>query len=81
MEQLRKNTKKEHLMDNFRPVTVLNAESKVLVERLAKRLALVIGEGQQCAITNRSIFDNLHLMRYIVYRVDSGHDTDGSLIK
>ncbi len=71
----RKDADKGDVIDNFRPITLLNAEFKILAKVLANRLALVVeklvGEAQTCAIPGRSIHDNLHLVRYIIERVSN----------
>jgi hypothetical protein len=70
---LRKDPNKGDHIDNFRPVTLLNTDYKILAKVLSKRLALVVGglvgDAQTCGIPNRSIHDNLHLTRYIIERV------------
>ena len=40
---LRKDPNKGDHIDNFRPVTLLNTDYKILAKVLAKRLALVVG--------------------------------------
>ncbi|GAB1597330.1 hypothetical protein Ahia01_000009400 [Argonauta hians] len=81
---LRKDPDKGDAVENFRPITLLNADFKILARVLAKRLALVvsglIGRAQTCAIPGRSIHDNLHLTRYIFDRVASESGLGGALI-
>ena len=81
---LRKDPNKGDHIDNFRPVTLLNTDYKILAKVLAKRLALVVGrlvgDAQTCAIPNRSIHDNLHLTRYIIERVGKEPGMGGALI-
>ena len=53
-------------LDDYRPLTLLNAELKILARVLANRLQLVIsnliGPEQNYAVKGRSIQDNLHLV-------------------
>lgn len=61
-------------IDDFRPITLLKAEFKLLAEVLAKRLAKrlthivgdLAGESQTCTIPKRSFNGNLHFVRYII---------------
>ena len=57
-------------LDDYRPITLLNAELKILARVLANRLQLVIrdliGPEQNYAVKGRSIQDNLHLIREIL---------------
>lgn len=61
---LRNDPSKENCIDNFRHITLLNAEFKILAKVLAIRLSLVvvdlIGAAQTCAIPKLSIHNNLH---------------------
>ena len=54
-------------LDDYRPITLLNTELKILARVLANRLQLVIsdliGPEQTFAVKGRSIQDNLHLIR------------------
>ena len=54
-------------LDDYRPITLLNTELKILARVLANRLQLVIsdliGSEQTFAVKGRSIQDNLHLIR------------------
>ena len=57
-------------LDDYRPITLLNTELKILARVLANCLQLVIsdliGPGQNYAVKGRSIRDNLHLERQIL---------------
>ena len=57
-------------LDDYRPITLLNTELKILARVLANRLQLVIsdlvGPEQNYAVKGRSIRDNLHLVRQIL---------------
>lgn len=73
------NTKKDpnkwNDIDNFRSITLLKAGL------LAKRFVFVIGKAQtRAAVPDRSVYDNLLLMRYIIVRVVKGLRGDGALI-
>ena len=54
-------------LDNYRPITLLNTELKILARVLANRLQLVIsdliGPEQTFAVKGSSIQDDLHLIR------------------
>ena len=54
-------------LDDYRPITLLNTELKILARVLANRLQRVIsdliGPEQTFAVKGRSIQDNLHLIR------------------
>ena len=69
-------------LDDYRPITLLNTELKILVRVLANRLPLVIsnliGPEQNYAVKGRSIRDNLHLVRQILERIKD--DTKAALI-
>ena len=55
---------------NWRPISLLNFDykiiSKVLTNRLKKVMSSIINIDQMCAIPGRSIFDNCHLLRNII---------------
>ena len=57
-------------LDDYRPITLLNTELKILARVLVNRLQLVIsyliGLEQNYTMKGRSIKDNLHLVREIV---------------
>ena len=69
-------------LDDYRPITLLNTELKILARVLAKRLQLVIsdliGPEQTFAVNGRSIPDNLHLIREVLEGIKD--DTEASLI-
>lgn len=54
-------------VNDFRPITLLTADYKILAKILAKRLELalggVVGNHQTCGFRGRSIITNLHRMR------------------
>ena len=63
-------------LDDYRPITLLNTELKILTRVLANRLQLVIsdliGPEQTFAVKGRSIQDNLHLIREVLERIEDG---------
>ena len=69
-------------VDDYRPITLLNTELKILALVLANRLQLVIsdliGPEQNYAVKGRSIRDNLHLVRQILEGIKD--DTKAALI-
>ena len=56
-------------LGNWRPISLLNVDykiiSKVLVNRFKKVAPSIIGQEQSCGIANRSIFDNMHFLRNV----------------
>ena len=69
-------------LDDYRPITLLNTELKILARVLANRLQLVIsdliGPEQTYAVKGRSIQDNLHLIREVLEGIKD--DTEAALI-
>lgn len=65
-----KNVEKSEFLSNWRPISLLNLDykiiSKVLSVRLSKVLSKIVNVDQTCSIVGRSIVDNLHLMRNTV---------------
>ena len=63
-------------LDDYRPITLLNTELKILTRVLANRLQLVIsdliGPEQTFAVKGRSIQDNLHLIREVLEGIEDG---------
>ena len=55
---------------NWRPVSLLCTDYKIIAKAIANRLKSVLGlvvhEDQTCAIPNRSIFSNLYLTRDVI---------------
>ena len=79
---LKKDKRAGGKIDNFRPITLLNTELKILAKILSNRLQIVlgslIGPEQTCSVKGRSIQDNLHLIRTIIDGVKD--DTEAALI-
>ena len=69
-------------LDDYRPITLLNTELKILARVLANRLQLVIsdliGPEQTFAVKGRSIQDNLHLICEVLEGIED--DTESALI-
>ena len=69
-------------LDDYRPITLLNTELKILARVLASRLQLVIsdliGPEQTFAVKGRSIQDNLDLIREILEGIED--DIEAALI-
>ena len=55
------------LLKNWRPISLLNTDykicTKVLANRLRRVISLILSEDQTCGIPDRSIFENLFLIR------------------
>ena len=68
--------------DDYRPITLLNTELKILARVLANRVQLVIsyliGPEQNYAVKGKWIQDNLHLMRRILEGIED--DTEAARI-
>ena len=69
-------------LDDYRPITLLNTELKILARVLANRLQLVIsdliGPEQTFAVKGRLIQDNLRLIREVLEVIED--DTEATLI-
>ena len=65
------------LLTNWRPISLLNVDYKILAKVLSKRLSAVLPQcihpDQTCAVPGRSIQDNLHLFRNVT---DYANDND-----
>ena len=61
-------------LDDYRPISLLNAELKILVRVLANRFQFVIsdliGPEQNYAVKGISIQDNLHLLREVLEGIE-----------
>ena len=69
-------------LDDYRPITLLSTELKILARILANRLQLVVGDliglEQNYAVKGRSIQNNLHLIRTILEGIKD--DDEAALI-
>ena len=57
------------LLKNFRPISLLNVDLKIITRALAKRLSKVIGNiisNNQTCLPGRQIFVNLHILQDII---------------
>lgn len=65
-----KDEQHSQLMKNWRPISLLNYDYKIISKSITNRLSSVIAsivhEDQTCAVKGRSIFDNIHLLRNII---------------
>ena len=65
-----KDPEKHYDVTNYRPISLINIDVKILSKLICKRMSLVcdniIGIDQTCAIRGRSILDNGHLHRNII---------------
>ena len=65
-----KDTSKQDQLGNWRPISLLNCDYKILSKVLTNRLKHVLPEcihdDQTCAVPGRSIQDNLHLIRNVI---------------
>ena len=66
-------------LKNWRPISLLNVDykilSKALTNRLSKVLTSIVGEDQTCSVPNRTIFDNLTLFRDTLNYIDLTNET------
>ena len=69
-----KNPEKPEFLSNWRPISLLNVDykivSKVLCNRLKHVVSNIVQLNQTCVIPGRSISDNLHLLRNVLDYAD-----------
>ena len=69
-----KNPDQPDNLQNWRPITLLNTDYKILSKVLTLRLRKIIGEiihpDQTCSIPDRTIQDNVHLIRNLIEYVN-----------
>ena len=69
-----KDTGKSELLGNWRPISLLNVDYKVVSKSLTNRLKNVIPSlvniDQTCGVPGRSITDNLHLIKNVIQYVN-----------
>ncbi|KAK6188037.1 hypothetical protein SNE40_004305 [Patella caerulea] len=65
-----KDRNNSHLMKNWRPISLLNIDykilSKVIQRRLSSVISEIVGPDQTCSVPGRTISDNLHFIRNII---------------
>jgi len=70
------------LLKNYRPISLLNVDLKILTRALAKRLSKVIdkliSQNQTC-LPGRQIFLNLHILQDIIDHVN-GNNTEAAIL-
>ena len=70
-----KNDDAPHLCKNYRPISLLNVDykiiSKILSNRLRTELPKIIHPDQTCSVKGRSIQDNCHYLRDIINDINS----------
>ena len=72
-----KNPQKAELLGNWRPISLLNVDYKIISKVLSLRLSHVLKDivniDQTCGVPGRSIGDNIHLIRNVMqYANDKG---------
>ena len=62
------------LLKHWRPISLLNTDykicTKVLANRLKKVLSVILSEDQTCGVPDRSIYENLFLLRDTLDHID-----------
>ena len=70
-----KDPEHAYLLKNWRPISLLNVDYKIVSKSLSLRLRQALPDllsvFQTCSVPGRSIMDNLHLLRNVVDYVDS----------
>ena len=79
-----KNANEPELCKNYRPISLLNVDYKILAKALCNRLRFclsdIIHPDQTCSIPGRSIFDNCHLTRDILNFINNNNNDYGILL-
>ena len=69
-----KDFEKREYLTNWRPISLLNVDYKIISKCLCNRLRSVIGTivnvDKTCGVPERSIVDNLHLIRNVITYVN-----------
>ena len=65
-----KNVGDRYELKNWRPISLLNVDYKILAKVITNRLKLImpiiIGEEQTCGVTSRNIQENIMLLRDVI---------------
>ena len=65
-----KNRGNRHELKNWRPISLLNVDykilSKVITNRLKRIMPFIIGEEQTCGVASRNIQDNIMFLRDVI---------------
>ena len=78
-----KDDQNPNLVTNYRPISLLNVDYKILTKILSSRLENVLDQivhpDQTCSVPGRSIIDNCHLLRDII-EYSNQKNIDGILL-
>ena len=73
----------KELLDNWRPISLLCVDYKIIAKvlslRLKQALPHILGEEQTCGVLGRTIFENLYTLRDII-RYTGDHDIPGYIV-
>lgn len=65
-------------LSNWRPISLMNTDYKIISKCIARRISDVIGNlvhnDQSYSVPGRSIFDSLHLYRQVISHVNKAND-------
>ena len=67
------------LAKNWRPISLLNCDyklaSKIITDRLKQLMPSIVHSDQTSSVINRTIFSNLHLIRYTLDMINKTDET------